>query len=61
MKKLLVFAVVVGGLATMTSCKKDYTCTYDDGTVTTYEKMGKTLAGTTETACQLGGGTWSSK
>ena len=39
MKKLLVFAVVVGGLATMTSCKKDYTCTYDDGTVTTYEKM----------------------
>ncbi|NOQ73673.1 MAG: hypothetical protein GQ574_16825 [Crocinitomix sp.] len=26
MKKLLLFSVVLGGLAVMSSCKKDYTC-----------------------------------
>lgn len=26
MKKLLVLGVVLGGMAAMTSCKKDYTC-----------------------------------
>lgn len=26
MKKLLIFAVIVGGFATLTACKKDHTC-----------------------------------
>lgn len=62
MKKLFLFGcVAVLGAAALTSCKKDYTCTFSDGTTTTYSKMGKTQAAAQETNCVFVGGTWSKK
>lgn len=63
MKKLFVFGFVAFiGAASLTSCKKDYKCTYSDGTSEqTYSKLNKAEASTAETACKLGGGTWSKK
>jgi hypothetical protein len=60
MKKVFVIASV-GMLMFATSCKKSYTCTFDDGTVLTYDKMGKTSATAQESACTLAGGKWSKK
>ncbi len=58
MKKLLVFGLVIGGLAAMTSCKKNYTCTYDDDSKLEYSSLGKTQAAAQKTICISDGGTW---
>ncbi len=42
MKKLLMVAVIVAGTATLTSCKKEYTCDCTGTTsFTVYQKTGK--------------------
>lgn len=63
MKKLFVYGcVAVLGAAALASCKKDYTCTYNDGTApVTYSKLNKAEAETAETGCKFLGGTWSKK
>ena len=62
MKKLFVYGcVAVLGAASLVSCKKDYTCTYGDGEVVTYSKLGKAQAATAKTGCASLGGTWSKK
>ncbi|MDA7803959.1 hypothetical protein N8987_05225 [Crocinitomix sp.] len=64
MKKVLVLGLVLGGLSVMTSCKKDYTCTYNflgtDITVD-YDGLNKDEAKTAEDACDVIGGTWATK
>lgn len=57
MKKLVLFAVVLGAVS-FTSCKKNYTCTYPDGEVVTYEDPSDLLLTSYEAACELGGGKW---
>ena len=64
MKKILVFAIVLGGLSVMTSCKKDYTCTVTVGGVdisTDYNELDKDQAESKETDCESVGGTWATK
>lgn len=63
MKKLLLFAVVLGAVS-FTSCKKDYTCTlnaFGSETVVEYNNISKDDASTLESACKAGGGTWATK
>ena len=60
MKKTLFFVAVVAA-ATMTSCTKDYTCTYDllgQETVIEYEGLDADEADAAEAACVAVGGTW---
>lgn len=58
MKKVLLFAVVLGSVA-LTSCTKDYTCTYEffgEETVIKYEGLNSDEADAAETGCNLLGG-----
>lgn len=57
MKKVFAFAAL--SLLVLASCKKDYTCDYGDGDTTTYTGLTKSQATAAESACALGGGTWS--
>jgi hypothetical protein len=62
MKKVLLFAVVLGGLS-LVSCKKDYTCTTpsilgSDESEIKYTDLDKDEAEAAEAACTLIGGTW---
>ncbi len=60
MKKVLFFVAVVAA-ATMTSCTRDYTCTYDllgQETVVEYEGLDADEAEAAESACDALGGTW---
>lgn len=65
MKKLIALgAFAVLGVAALTSCKKDYTCTYTSNGVSTsqdYTGLNKAEAETAETQCQLLGGVWEKK
>lgn len=62
MKKLFLYGcVAVLGAASLASCKKDYACTFSDGSSTTYSKLSKTQAKAQETNCVFVGGTWSKK
>jgi hypothetical protein len=64
MKKILIAAVVLVGTASMTSCKKDYTCTYDllgTETVIEYNGLDKDEADAAESACTILAGTWATK
>lgn len=62
MKKLFVYGcVAVLGAAALASCKKDYVCKVSGYPDVTYSKLNKAEAETAETACKLGGGTWSKK
>ena len=65
MKKVLFVGMVFGALA-LTSCKKDYTCTYGSGdtkVVTEFKDLKKSEADDAEKACTTGliVGTWASK
>lgn len=67
MKKVLLLAVV-GGFLSLTSCKKDYTCTtsftFNGETTTTetpYNGLKKSEASAQKTVCTLAGGTWATK
>ncbi|WP_107037307.1 hypothetical protein [Brumimicrobium mesophilum] len=62
MKKLLFGAVLVGCLG-LTSCKKDYTCTYSgNGGIasgsTDFSTKDKSEAEDFEKECKAAGGTW---
>lgn len=60
MKKIMFLGVVFGSLA-LTSCKKDYKCSYDLGgveVVDTFENLDKDEAETKETQCEVLGGKW---
>ena len=60
MKKLLVVAVVFGGLA-LVSCKKSYTCTFTSpDAVAEYDKLSSSEADEVKETCEAAGGTWSS-
>lgn len=65
MKKVLAiggFAVL--GVVALSSCKKDYTCTYTSGSTSTsetYTGLSKTQAEAQETNCKFFGGTWEKK
>ena len=66
MKKVLaVSAFALVGLVVLSSCKKDYTCTYDNGsgtdTVLTYEGLSKAEAESAESGCKFLSGTWATK
>jgi len=64
MKNLLFTLLFVGGVAALTSCKKDYTCTYDmlgTETVVTYEGLDKDEADAAESACIILGGKFAKK
>ncbi|PWH81369.1 hypothetical protein [Brumimicrobium oceani] len=60
MKKVLFVGMIFGGLA-LTSCKKDYKCTYDLGgveVVDTYDNLDKDEADSKESQCEVLGGDW---
>jgi hypothetical protein len=64
MKNLFLTLLFVGGVAALTSCKKDYTCTYDllgTDVVLEYEGLDKDEAEAAESACKVVGGTWAKK
>lgn len=65
MKKVLgLAAFAVLGVVALSSCKKDYTCSVTVGGITAsadYLDLDKTQADAAETACEAGGGTWSTK
>lgn len=64
MKKILIAAIVLVGTASMTSCKKDYTCTYDLlGTefVVDYNDVKGSDADDLKAACETIAGTWAAK
>lgn len=61
MKKLLFIAIAFAGVATMTSCKKDYTCTVDGEEFSTCMSCGKTSASAFKSTCSLAGGTVTTK
>jgi hypothetical protein len=61
MKKVLFVGMVFGAMA-LTSCKKDYKCTYDLGGLEVVDKhndLNKDEADTKEAQCKVLGGTWS--
>lgn len=64
MKKTLALALIAGGIFTLASCKKDYTCTVSvlgiESTVE-YNDLDKDEAEAAETACTAAGGTWATK
>lgn len=62
MKKMLVVGMVFGALA-LTSCKKDYTCTYGENDIDpyTYTDLNKTQKTAAKSACELAGGTFAKK
>ena len=43
MKKLLLFAIILGGTIAFTSCSKEKVCTCSDGTTFTEEEAGSVL------------------
>lgn len=69
MKKVLVAsAFAVLGVVALSSCKKDYTCSYsitsNGSTVsssTSYTGLSKSEAKAQETLCTLNSGTWAKK
>lgn len=64
MKKVLVLGVAIVGLAAMTSCKKDYTCsvTFLGTTISSDHKdVSKSDAKDLKESCEKGGGTWAVK
>jgi len=65
MKKVLgVAAFAVLGVVALSSCKKEYQCSYTLNGVTVsqdYTDLDKSSADAQETLCTLGGGTWSTK
>ena len=59
MKKLFFVAAIA--VVALSSCKKDYTCTYEgsDGEeVQEYNDLDKDQADAAESACNILGGTW---
>ena len=61
MKKVLaISAFAILGVAALSSCKKDYTCTYN-GSEATYTGLSKSQATAQKSNCVLTGGTWSKK
>lgn len=57
------FAVVLGAVS-LTSCKKDYTCTIDffgEDIVTEYNGLSSSEADDVEATCTGVGGTWATK
>jgi len=65
MKKVLsIGGFAVLGIVALSSCKKDYTCTFSAGSVSTsqtYTDLTKTQADAQETNCEFLGGTWAKK
>ena len=65
MKKVLgVAAFAVLGVAALSSCKKDYECTWTSGGASysqDYPGLDKSAAEAAETNCNNVGGTWSTK
>ena len=61
MKKIIaVGAFAVLGVVALSSCKKDYKCTYaNGGGEVTYTGLTKAQAATAEASCNTIGGTWS--
>jgi hypothetical protein len=51
MKKLLMIAVIIGGTATMTSCKKEITCACTQVDLTVVDKTTKAKSGEEDQAC----------
>jgi hypothetical protein len=63
MKKVLLFAVVLGAVS-LTSCKKDYTCSWTyAGTTTVTDSPGlsSSEADDAEAVCNNNSGTWETK
>ncbi len=62
MKKIILF--LIGGLFTLTACKKDYVCTYNlaglEATVS-YNDLDKDAAEEAKAACKALSGTWTTK
>ena len=60
MKKVLFVGLA---LLALTSCKKEYTCTYTGGSTMTYSEKDYTSAqmDALKSVCTMGGGTWASK
>ena len=52
------FILTVFALVALTSCKKDYVCSFDDTDVK-YNDLDKDEAEAAEAACELIGGNWS--
>ena len=65
MKKVLgVAAFAVLGVVALSSCKKDYQCSFTTSGITTsvdYPGLNKADAESVETTCKAAGGTWSTK
>ena len=57
MKKVLLFGAVLAAVS-FTSCKKSYTCTWEDGTKTTYEDPSSLEKTAYKSGCEVSGGTW---
>ena len=55
------FILTVFALIALTSCKKDYVCSYDDASFpdVQYNDLDKDEAEALEVFCALGGGDWS--
>ena len=55
------FILTVFALIALTSCKKDYVCSYDDEFTpdVQYNDLDKDEAEALEVICELGGGDWS--
>jgi hypothetical protein len=60
MKKMLFVATAFVALASFSSCKKTYVCTRY-GTPVEYKDLSASQVTSTKAACELSGGTWSSK
>jgi hypothetical protein len=64
MKKVIALsALFILATAALSSCKKDYTCTFSDaqGGAVSYPDLTSAQATTAESGCTLAGGTWSTK
>lgn len=60
MKKLALLGLVVGGMALISSCKKDYICTIS-GTDGQFPGLKKSEAEAAKTSCEAIGGKWAVK
>jgi hypothetical protein len=61
MKRLLSIAAVTVALVSLSSCKKDYVCSFDSSLIgdIQYTDLDKDQAETTKNACEAAGGNWS--
>lgn len=63
-KGLVLSAFAVFGVLALSSCKKDYTCSWTSGDETysqTYTGLSKSEAEAQEVNCKFVGGTWAKK